>query len=347
MSSSIIASIPLDKLLGSLLVGSWISVLFFTIEIIQALRYFYLYRNDGLLIKCSVAFALATDLLNTVVPCLMVYKYCISHWGDVMYLLVQPIYFAIQLVSTVLSANVTQIYLTMRIWRLLQTSRTRRPTLQFSVMGVLGMFILALDAVGVWGTVVLLKNRSYIDREKLVHPLIVWVSLAAGTDVVLAAVLVVMLLHMRFTSILPANSAVAPVIQRLLLQSVETGCAIAFAALLSLALFLMDTSSNASTAVGFSIGKIYTLTLLLNLLSRRKDSQNTSQAGSGSQGRSGAGKSTLKPSFVISNGTGVHVSQVRQVDFDDNVPLENVQLQRASRQNAIYHLQMEESAEKM
>ncbi|KAM0750112.1 hypothetical protein T439DRAFT_356762 [Meredithblackwellia eburnea MCA 4105] len=160
MSSSIIASIPLDKLLGSLLIGSWISVFLYAIEIIQSFRYFSQYCNDGLFIKCTVAFALATDLVNTVIPCLTVYKYCISHWGDVMFLLVQPIYFAIQLVSTLLSANITQIYLTLRIWRLLQTSRIRQPTLQFAVMGVLGMFILTLNGVGVWVTNVLLRNRS-------------------------------------------------------------------------------------------------------------------------------------------------------------------------------------------
>ncbi|KAM0750120.1 hypothetical protein T439DRAFT_356769 [Meredithblackwellia eburnea MCA 4105] len=299
MESALLAAIPKDKVLGALLLGSWANIVLYTVEVFQLWRYFSLYPQDGKLIKSSVVLASVSDSVSTIVTLVTVYQYTITNWGNVLYLLRQPVYFSIHVLFTLPPTIITQIYLGGRIYRLMNTVRDRATAWTTGVTAVLGACIVASLAVGLWVSAILMKFRTIQDRPKLTAPIIAWASTGGATDVFLSALLVILVVRMQKETPLNSNSRMTPVIQRLLIRAIESGVILAAIALLPLILFLNDKSSNAQTAASFCIGRVYTLTLLSNLLGRHREESIVDHSGEGTDGRSRS-----KSSYGA--GTGVH-----------------------------------------
>ncbi|KAM0751118.1 hypothetical protein T439DRAFT_225977 [Meredithblackwellia eburnea MCA 4105] len=257
--------IPLDKALGTLLGGTWASVSLWTIEAIQIWRYFSLFNHsDGWGLKSVILLSFASDTASTVLSCIMVYMYTIKHWGDLIYLLHQPIYFPLMILMIVISGAVSQTFLKVRIIRL-----TKSIPGKLAVGVCFGALHVALISLGLWIMSIFWNHRRYQERGLVYIPLIIWLSLSAAHDMGLAILLVILLIRLQSQNKLAKSSFMGPVIKRLLIRTVETGAVTAALVLILLALLVNDKESNAGTAVAICIGKVYTMTMITNLLSRR------------------------------------------------------------------------------
>ncbi|KAM0749432.1 hypothetical protein T439DRAFT_357775 [Meredithblackwellia eburnea MCA 4105] len=310
---SVIKSLPLDKVLGALLLGSWFNTVLFTIEIVYVWKYFTKCSNDKIMIKAAVAIGFSADIITTIIDWICIYSYNIKNWGNVNYLMVQPIvYYSMLLTGTVVSAFVSQVYLTSRVARLVER-KWLKAILSFVFVGS------SLTSVGsaIWLMRLLAKHNKYADRGMLTTPVIIWLATAAGCDVSLAATLVVLLLRIKASHPVSSLSTMAPVFKRLLIRCVETGSATAGVALLALICFLNDKESNTEAAMAWCLGRIYTLTILVNLLGRRQvnghSSTSDAQSSSHTASRQKQGRNP-----------GVHVSQLSHVTYDDPIPLDSL-----------------------
>ncbi|KAK4699212.1 hypothetical protein P7C70_g7051, partial [Phenoliferia sp. Uapishka_3] len=89
---------------GALCVASWFNSILWTIELQQAHRYFTTY-SDELSIRIMVGTMMVIDAAGSLGLFTCVYLYCISHWGDMAYLINQNGTFSFMLAGTLLCAG--------------------------------------------------------------------------------------------------------------------------------------------------------------------------------------------------------------------------------------------------
>ncbi|KAJ6512830.1 hypothetical protein C8R45DRAFT_1087945 [Mycena sanguinolenta] len=130
-------SLPkLDTVTGALLIGTWLSSLFYTAEVIQLARYFKRFKNDGWMLKLFVSLLFCIDTTSLLGNYIGVYLYTITHacsylptlastsrlslcsGVDPAYLLNQNWPIPLYLFATGLVAASVQLFLVIRYWRL-------------------------------------------------------------------------------------------------------------------------------------------------------------------------------------------------------------------------------------
>jgi hypothetical protein len=246
--------LPLDKILGAMLVGSWINMACFMLELTQIVSYFRTY-NDGWLIRAGVILALLADTVSTVAISAGVYLYTIVHWGDLPYLLSQYWPLPLFIISTGVTEVIVQAYLISRYYSL---SGNR-----FVCFLLICLTLTALGGM-VSSTITTLLHPHYQDRGRLTLSLIICLSASTAADVAIAAALVWTLSQM-VTSFEETKRG----IRRIAANTISTGTGTAIIAIGSLVSYVCDMESNVPMILVYSWGRLLTLTMLFNLNTRR------------------------------------------------------------------------------
>ena len=115
-------------------------------------------------------------------------------------------------------------------------------------------------------------------------------------------------------------AATKSLIQRLIIATIRSGTATSIIALITVALFLSDKEANFCVGLTFCLGRVYTLTMLSNLNSRRAvsgvgESDEREPSGNSFSQRSGTARRNQE-SFGMS---GIHV--IRTVRMEDDVSI--------------------------
>jgi len=84
----------LDDTAGTILVGSFLTVLFFGASMTQAVNYFQNCRSDGWFVICLIILTLCLDTLHVLFVTHGTFKYVLKNVGDAGKLLVVPWSFA-------------------------------------------------------------------------------------------------------------------------------------------------------------------------------------------------------------------------------------------------------------
>ncbi|KLO12059.1 hypothetical protein SCHPADRAFT_440969 [Schizopora paradoxa] len=103
---------------GSILVGAFVTVLFFGASTTQAVNYFQNYRSDGWFIILIVVFTLCLDTLHVLFVTHGTFKYFLKNVGDTGKLLVVPWSFASVILVTCSNVAVVRIFFVRRTWYL-------------------------------------------------------------------------------------------------------------------------------------------------------------------------------------------------------------------------------------
>jgi hypothetical protein len=204
------------------------------------------------------------DGVNLISECTCVYLYSVTHWGDPPYLqyLSWPIPLSAMLTS--LTALVVQSFL---IRRYHQLARIRIVTACLAV--------LAVGAIGgAFGCAILtILHKDFESRKTVTVPAIVWLSLSAGTDCVIAATLIIQLQRMK-----SGFKKSEGTIRKITVTAIQTGSVTSVVALAALGAFLWIMETNICSALLYCLGCSYTLTMLYNLNQRRSLSGSTSDS---------------------------------------------------------------------
>ncbi|KAF7374498.1 hypothetical protein MSAN_00334400 [Mycena sanguinolenta] len=295
-------SLPkLDTVTGALLIGTWLSSLFYTVEVIQLARYFKRFKNDGWMLKLFVSLLFGIDTVSMVGNYIGVYLYTITHAYDSAYLLNQNWPIPLYLFATGLVAASVQLFLIIRYWRLTRNLFTT-PIL----------FLLVLVAFGgaYWSGITIAIFPAFADRAKVRIPAATWLISEAIADVCIAAALI-----WEFRKARTVFTDTKSILNRLVALTIQSGGAGAAIALSSLIAFLCNNESNVPAGIAYCLGRVYILTMLANLNLRQSGRNGSSRATPSLQKTHGA-RSTERgmESEGVEHYGGIHVHRTVHIE---------------------------------
>ncbi|KAF7368386.1 hypothetical protein MVEN_00160400 [Mycena venus] len=254
-------SFSADIILGALLVGTWANSVLYTVEIIQAAYYYRHFKYDNWMLKLLVSSAITLDSVSMIANYSSVYLYTITHWGDLAYF--DPLY----LFTTGMVAALVQSFLAGRYW-LLTRNKFITVTLFFFITVAIGGAFASGLMIAIF--------PKYKDRGKIVLPGTTWLIAEAVTDISIASALL-----LEFWKAKSSFKETRSLLNRLVAQTIQTGTAGATIALAVLVAFLANNESNVPTGIAGCLGRVYCITMLVNL-NRRKTGKTRSSKGTSS-----------------------------------------------------------------
>ncbi|KAL0956579.1 hypothetical protein HGRIS_002717 [Hohenbuehelia grisea] len=241
---------------GTLLIGSYANTFLLALEVVMVCVYFKYYSNDRLLVKITVCAQLFVDVIASLGNAAGVYLYTVSHWGDINYANTQNIPFTIYLATTSVSAIIVQTFLIIRYYRL----TSHKIVTVWLTMVTLGGFL-----GGISSAIIIAKYPDYLERSKVRHAAIIWLSCSAASDVCIASALV-----WHFSRFGSKFASTTSLLRSLIRMAIHTGLMTSAVAILVLILYLSNVQSNRCVAAGFCLGRVYALTMLYNLNMRKR-----------------------------------------------------------------------------
>ncbi|KAJ7607659.1 hypothetical protein FB45DRAFT_1130951 [Roridomyces roridus] len=251
----------LDKIIGTLLVTSWAHTVMYIAEGMQAYHYFKTYPTDPLTTRILVAVCCVVDTAALAGHYAGVYLYAVKNWGNAAYFLFEPWTACNYLMTTSVTAFIVQTYLIRRCWRVMPGGKSR---LALTFVLVCSSWLTMASAVAL--TIKSSQHLAFADRSLTTVLALIWLIGSACTDILIAFTLV---WHL-YTMGTGLSRETKSVLFRLIRTTLQSGVFTAAAAILVLVIYLTDTASNANIGVGYLLGRLYTLTLLLNLNRRPK-----------------------------------------------------------------------------
>ncbi|KAF8217451.1 hypothetical protein K438DRAFT_2006590 [Mycena galopus ATCC 62051] len=292
-----------DIILGALLVGTWAGSLLYAVEIIQVAYYYRHFKRDNWMLKLLVSSSIVIDSVSMIANYSAVYLYTITHWGDLVYLNNSYWPEPLNVFTTGVVTALAQSFLVARYWLL---TKNKCITL------ILFFFITVAAGGAFTSGATLAIFPQYNDRRKAVIPGTIWLVAEAVTDVSIALALVLQLMKVK-SSFKETRS----LLKRLVTQAIQTGTAGATIALAVLGTFLGNEGSNVPTGIGYCLGRVYCITMLANLNSRKMGrtwSGNGTSSGVNFETRGEPGN--LEQSEGGDEYGGIHVSRTDVVHID-------------------------------
>ncbi|KAJ7301777.1 hypothetical protein DFH08DRAFT_978466 [Mycena albidolilacea] len=231
-------SFNLDIVLGPLLVGTWANSALYTVEVIQAAYYYRHFKQDNWMWKLLVSSAIAIDSVSMIANYASVY-------------LPYPLY----MFTTGTVAALAQSFLVTRYW-LLTRNKVLTLTLFFFITVAVGGAFASAATIAIFPV--------YQDREKAVVPATIWLITGVVTDVSIALALL-----LEFRKVKSSFKETRSLLNRLVAQTIQTGTGGATIALVVLVVFLVNNDSNVPTGVAYCLGRVYCITMLANLNSKK------------------------------------------------------------------------------
>ncbi|KAF7366365.1 hypothetical protein MSAN_00893000 [Mycena sanguinolenta] len=254
----------LDAITGAPLIGTWASSLLYMAELHQAVYYFSNFKQDNWKLKSYVAVAFAIDTISAIGDYACVYLYTITHAGDLVYLTKQNWAVPLYVISTTCVAFLVQSFLAFLYWRF---------TTNKIFVCFLSILILAALGGGITSGITVVLFPAFKDRNKTRIFGTFWIVTQLSADLIIAGALVLEL--MKAKSLFKAQRRVNNMLNRLVLHTIRTGTVTAVIALLALIAFLIDIETNIPVGILYTSGRVYVLSMLINLNIR--DSSGRSQ----------------------------------------------------------------------
>ncbi|KAJ6452110.1 hypothetical protein C8R45DRAFT_1223668 [Mycena sanguinolenta] len=251
----------LDAITGAPLIGTWASSLLYMVEVMQAAHYFRTFKNDNWKMKSYVAVTFAIDTISAVADYACVYLYTITHAGDLVYLTKQNLPMPLYLISTTTVSFFVQSFLVYFHWRLTHNT---------TVVCILSILILVAFGGGLASSLTIVLFPDFKDRSKVRITGAVWIITQASADLIIAGVLSRGL--MKAKPVFQRQRRVN-ILNRLVSHIIQTGTVTAMVAVLALIIFLIDDETNIPVGIMYTAGRLYVLSMLLNLNVRSSSGQ--------------------------------------------------------------------------
>ncbi|KAJ6528920.1 hypothetical protein B0H19DRAFT_1194129 [Mycena capillaripes] len=277
-------SLPaLDTITGVLLIGTWANSLLYMAEIIQVQYYFTHFKHDDWKLKTFVWVAFSLDTVSVVADYAGAYLYTITYAGDPVYLSNGHWPIPVYLFTTAVIAVLVQSFLLVRYWRFTRNIPLTLLNCFFIFVAFGGSF-----AAGV----VTAMFPALAQRQKDTIPATIWLVTEAMADLSIAAALL-----WQFKKAKPTFVKTRSVLHRLMALTIQTGTVTATVALAALITFLLKKETNVCVGIAYTLGRLYVLSLLVNLNVRRSG-RSASVANSGVLSSEGPGTLTFPSSMV-------------------------------------------------
>ncbi|KAK7472350.1 hypothetical protein VKT23_000467 [Stygiomarasmius scandens] len=287
----------LDRIIGALMIGTWMNSMLYMLEITQVVRYFQTFPKDTVGLKIVVALLFIIDTTATLCQYIGVYLYAVTHFGDFVYASASYWPIPVYLISSGIGGFIVQTFLTYRFWVL---SRIITLAILFELV------ILTMLAGATASAVMVARTSSYSDRGIVRIPVMLWLVSSAFGDGIIALGLI-----WRLRNVKTPFADTASVIKRLTYTTIQTGSSTAIIAIIVLALYLHQPGDNVCTAIGWCLGRVYTLTLVHNLNTRTRFREG------GSSGQKGSSRPETVGMDIFHSTSGIQVAHAHVVHVDD------------------------------
>ncbi|KAJ7186112.1 hypothetical protein C8R46DRAFT_1343181 [Mycena filopes] len=280
----------LNLVLGPVILGIIINTFIFGIVCMQAITYFTSARfvTDRRLIKGLVTWALLLDTFHSCAIILVVWEYCITHFGDVEFLRTTPWPYPTSPIFSSSAFVPIQIFLA---WRVKHLSKS------WWIFGFLTTLSVTSGIVA-WIASIRAVRLSNTDNFPSLIPIVdTWLALSVLCDLSLTIGLFVYLRRSRTGFARTDN-----IITTLTLKSVETAAFSTLTSLMDLITFTVIQNTNFHFIFALLAGRMYTNTLLTTLNSRDQLHEDLARA------------SLSHPSKLANRGVAVHVSVEHRQD---------------------------------
>ncbi|KAF7328160.1 hypothetical protein MVEN_02573500 [Mycena venus] len=244
----------LNKVIGALLLGAFVNSMLYMLEVLEVIKYFRRFPNDTKLLKCSIVTLVLLDSTCTFAQWACLYLYGVLHWGDLDYLGYQNLVIPIYIYTSGIIGFIVQNFLISRYFKL-----TRRRV----VCAGLILMTVAAFVGAVWSATLLTIVTDYSHRNVAVKSAILWLASSAATDTAIASALVIQL-----RSVTSVYRETRSLVRRLIFHTIQTGSVTSTIAICVLVTYLNDTNANVCVGFGFTLGRLYTLTMLFALNNR-------------------------------------------------------------------------------
>ncbi|KAI0743852.1 hypothetical protein C8Q80DRAFT_864352 [Daedaleopsis nitida] len=255
-ADQILALIPMDSVLGAVVVGLGVNAFFYGFSALQFVQYRTRLFRDSALTQLLVTWTFLIDTVHTIALCWLLWSYIIDNFENPLYLTSAPWPFTTTPLFLAVTAAPIQFYFA---WRVLKLSKSR------ILFCIIILFSLANTILGVVATVVAFTHANVHDFKLLLPLIDSWLGTAVFCDGFTSACLMYYLTrsrsgfrrHQTFR-----NRAAHAFIESSVLTSVF--------ALADLIVYSTVPSTNYHIIIGFPMGRIYTCTLLAMLNARLK-----------------------------------------------------------------------------
>lgn len=255
------ASIDLSLSWGSLLAGTFASLILYGVSILQTFIYYVQYPKDRTPLKLLVAVVLLLDTLHQFLACAGLWSYLVQYYGDFVNLAVMHPPLLLATVVTSLVSFVVQSFFIWRIWSL-STGHFK-----WIIPLILMPFVTAQPVLSIYYTV---KGLITPAIEAVSGPLLTTIAnasngTAAAVDITIAIMLCV-LLAMGRTGF---SGRTDRMLLRLIIVSVNTGIWTALFGLLAVILLVTLPQDLVFSGFYFPLCTLYCNMLLASLNVRR------------------------------------------------------------------------------
>ncbi|KAJ7617025.1 hypothetical protein FB45DRAFT_840866 [Roridomyces roridus] len=302
----------LDKVIGALMIGSWVNSILYVLEWVEVYRYYQIGAKDSIFSKLTVGAALSVDTVCVAANYAIVYGYCVTHWGEPSFVNLTNGALYLYIITTGVTAFITQTWLIIRCMR-----RTK----QYIASLLMALTAFAALTGCIMTTVLIIKYPSPAERHRFIDSVTLWLVASAVVDVTVALTLL-----WQLRAVTPALQKNRSVITRFSHITLQTGILTSLLAVICLVTFLTDNTSNVTTMFGYILSRCYTLTLMYNLNMRSGIVVHGADANSGgSPGHGHANRPQTRPQTTPS-GTeslgGIHVHRTAIVRIDEGAGAE-------------------------
>ncbi|KAF7366282.1 hypothetical protein MSAN_00884400 [Mycena sanguinolenta] len=243
-----------DAITGALLVGTWASSLVYMAELLEAVKYFRAFKKDDWKLKSYIAVVFGIDTISAIGDYACVYLYTITHAGDLVYLTKQNWAVPLYVISTTCVAFLVQSFLAFMYWRFTKNT---------IFVCFLSILILGAFGGGLSAGLTVTLFPAYKDRNKARIPGTIWIGTQLAADLTIAGALVLEL--MKAKSLFKGERRVNNMLNRLVSHTIRTGTATAVIAVVALIIFLIDDETNIPNGILYTSGRVYVLSMLINL----------------------------------------------------------------------------------
>ncbi|KAL0959229.1 hypothetical protein HGRIS_014505 [Hohenbuehelia grisea] len=245
----------IEYILGPIVVAVLLNVLLYGVCILQFSTYYAAKFADRPVIKMLVVWVFLLDSVHVSASAYLLWHFVVSNFTEISVLTEAPWPFSFTPIMTSLASCPIQVFLA---WRIHQFAKSQK--LLFSLMGL----SLAQLSVGVATAVQAIQRRNINNYRPLVSMVDAWLGLTVVCDIAIT-----MLLWYHLSKSRTGFTHTDGVIMRLIRSSIETAAFGTFFCIMNLVAFTASSSTNFHTIFAFPLGRIYTITLLLTLNSRR------------------------------------------------------------------------------
>ncbi|KAJ7348725.1 hypothetical protein DFH08DRAFT_1080025 [Mycena albidolilacea] len=258
---------PLDRTTGAPLIGTWASSLLYTAEMLQAVYYFRKFKDDDWRLKTLVTVAFVIDTVSVLADYTFVYLCTITHAGDLAYLSKANWAIPLYIICTSCVAILVQSFLAFRYWRLTNNTILVVLLCMLILVAFGGTFISGLGVV---------LFPAYKDRTKVRVAGTVWLVAQVSVDLIIAGALVYEFQKAK-SRFLEDRRRIHDTLNRLVMLTIQTGSATALIAVAAAITFLINDETNIPTGIMYSVGRVYVLSMLLNLNIRASANEKSTQ----------------------------------------------------------------------